>query len=112
MNTAASGLLGIFKAIGKVGWMLLITGAVEALSFLYDKFFGSDKEDAEQAENVIRKLLQETFDHDAALLADVVEEEQPAAREPLHIEAGGGCPGVCRVWRGVRSECFLLQKRV
>lgn len=88
MNTAASGLLGIFKAIGKVGWMLLITGAVEALSFLYDKFFGSDKEDAEQAENVIRKLLQETFDHDAALLADVVEEEQPAARDPLHIEAG------------------------
>lgn len=40
MNTAASGLLGIFKSIGKVGWMLLITGAVEALSFLYDKFFG------------------------------------------------------------------------
>lgn len=91
--------------------MLLITGAVEALSFLYDKFFGSDKEDAEQAKNVIRKLLQERFDHDAALLADVVEEEQPEAREPLHIEAGGG-QGVCRVWRGVRSECFLLQKRV
>lgn len=44
--------------------------------------------DAEQAENVIRKLLQETFDHDAALLADVLEEQQPEAREPLHIEAG------------------------
>lgn len=42
--------------------------------------------DAEQAENVIRKLLQDTFDNDAALLADVVTEEDKES-EPLHIAA-------------------------
>ena len=43
-RTVGSGLLTIFRAIGKVGWMLLITTAVEALSALYDKFFGADEE--------------------------------------------------------------------
>lgn len=47
MNAAGKGLLGIFRSIGKVGWILLITTAVEALMALYDKFFGSDKEGGE-----------------------------------------------------------------
>lgn len=47
MNAAGKGLPGIFRAIGKEGWILLITAAVEALMALYDKFFGSDKEGEE-----------------------------------------------------------------
>lgn len=41
MKAAGQGLLGIFRSIGKVGWMLVITTAVEALMALYDKFFSS-----------------------------------------------------------------------
>lgn len=61
-RTVSLGLLTIFKAIGKVGWMLLITTAVEALSALYDKFFnGNDNaqpvEDDEQ--NAARDAMAE-----------------------------------------------------
>ena len=80
MNTAGKGLLGVFRSIGKVGWILLITTAVEALSFLYDKFFGSDKEDAEQAE--IDEYMEEQ-ERRAAEEKAAAEREAAAAAEEL-----------------------------
>lgn len=44
MRSVATGVWGVFRSIGKVGWLLVITSAVEALSYLYDKFFGSGGE--------------------------------------------------------------------
>jgi hypothetical protein len=56
-QVTARGLLGIFRSIGRVGWMLIITTAVEALMALYDKFFGSDadEEAAREAEEERRR---------------------------------------------------------
>ncbi|MBR5185319.1 MAG: phage tail tape measure protein, partial [Akkermansia sp.] len=41
MRSVATGVWGVFRSIGKVGWLLVITSAVEALTYLYDKFFGA-----------------------------------------------------------------------
>ena len=64
-RTVGMGLLTIFKAIGKVGWMLIITTAVEALSALYDKFFNGGagaqpEEDHEQ--NAVRDSMAEELE--------------------------------------------------
>ena len=78
MNGAASGLLGIFRAIGKVGWMLLITTAVEALSFLYDKFYGEDararEEEARRQEEEAARKKQEA--EEAARKAEAAEDAE------------------------------------
>lgn len=47
LNAGATSLLGVFRSIGRVGWMLAITAAVEALVFLYDKFAGKSPAELE-----------------------------------------------------------------
>lgn len=64
-RTVGMGLLTVFKAIGKVGWLLLITTAVEALSALYDKFFSDDEEapaEEDHEQNAIRDAQAEELE--------------------------------------------------
>ena len=56
MRTIATALLGVFKSMGKVGWILVITGAVEALMYLYNKFNGAANAAAHvPAEDFVKK---------------------------------------------------------
>lgn len=48
LNAGASTLLGVFRSIGRVGWMLAITAAVEALVYLYEKFAGKSPEEIDK----------------------------------------------------------------
>lgn len=64
-RTVGMGLLTIFKAIGKVGWMLIITTAVEALSALYDKFFnggGAAPPEEDHEQNAARDAMAEELE--------------------------------------------------
>ena len=41
MNGAAQGLRAVLKSIGRIGWIALISGAVEAFIALYNRFYGA-----------------------------------------------------------------------
>lgn len=83
MVTSASGLLGIFRAIGRVGWILLITTAVEALMALYDRFFNGDKLD----EAAVAAAEREANDSAVAQqAAQYMQENSAAATEPNEEE--------------------------
>lgn len=96
MKTTAGGVLGIFKSIGRVGWMLVITGAVQALMALYDKFFGSggdeeaaqrerDREEREK-EEAARKAEEERMKAEAEAEAAKLAQEELEARRKQTLE--------------------------
>lgn len=88
-RTVGTALLGIFRAIGRVGWMLAITTAVEALSALYDKFFGASP--AAPVDHSRQAMIDEMNDAvDAARKEAASDEETLAAIESKLKEAKTG----------------------
>ena len=51
MRSTANGVHGVFKSMGRVGWMLLLTGAIEALTRLRDAWRGDAGVDASEEED-------------------------------------------------------------
>lgn len=80
LNAGAKGLLATFRSIGKVGWMLAITGAVEALTYLYEVFNSPQKEkEAEQAR--IEAEWKKIREQEAKVEAKKKEEERSKAEQ-------------------------------
>lgn len=85
-RTVGMGLLTIFKAIGKVGWMLIITTAVEALSALYDKFFnggGAAQPEEDHEQNAARDALAEELEEQRR---EARAEEESASERIAELE--------------------------
>lgn len=114
-RTVATGLLGIFRAIGKVGWMLVITAAVEALSYLYDKFFGSDNEGADDRAQQRQEALANAKAEEKAIAErlETMQQEDAAKLKELkaRLEEARSIEEVTKAAEELRKEMDALAQK-